>query len=138
MSEQEQPVRVGIGLVERSGRYLVRQRPPGRIMQGVWEFPGGKCEPGESPGDAARRECREETGRDVTVQRLRRVVSHRYPHGWVELSFFDCTLSDQSAEPVEGSGFVWVAAADLASLKFPGANEAVLQELAARDTNRHE
>jgi len=133
LSEGESPTRVGIGLVARGGRYLVRQRPPGSIMEGVWEFPGGKCEAGESPEDAARRECREETGRDITVHRLRRVVSHRYPHGWIELSFFDCALSDDGAEPVEGSGFVWVGAAALRQLTFPGANEVILDELAPRD-----
>ncbi|MDR3634217.1 MAG: (deoxy)nucleoside triphosphate pyrophosphohydrolase [Isosphaeraceae bacterium] len=131
MSEEERPLRVGIGLIARGGRYLVRQRPPGSIMEGVWEFPGGKCEPGESPEHATMRECFEETGRDVSVDRLRRVVVHRYPHGWIELSFFDCSLSDDAAEPAEGSGFVWIDAADLRTLSFPGANEAILDELCA-------
>ena len=44
----ETPTRVGIGLIGRDGHYLIRQRRPGQIMAGVWEFPGGKCEPGES------------------------------------------------------------------------------------------
>jgi mutator protein MutT len=98
-------------------------------MAGVWEFPGGKCEPGESPAAAAQRECLEETGRPVTVHGLRRVVSHRYPHGWIELSFFDCTFRDDRAEPADGSGFIWVEGARLRTLTFPGANEAVLDEI---------
>ena len=130
MSQPEAPTRVGIGLISRGGCYLVRQRPPGSIMEGVWEFPGGKCEPGESPEGAVRRECREETGRDVTVQALRSVVSHHYPHGWIELSFFDCAFTDEQAEPTVDSGFVWVEAAALKQLRFPGANEAVLEALA--------
>ncbi len=129
MSEAEEPVRVGIGLVGRAGKYLVRQRPAGNIMEGYWEFPGGKCEPSEAPKDATRRECNEEVGIDVTVVGLRRVVSHRYPHGFVELSFFDCTTVEPSAEPAEGSGFVWIDAAELPTLTFPGANEQVLEEL---------
>jgi mutator protein MutT len=124
-----EPVRVGIGLVERAGSYLVRQRPPGSIMAGVWEFPGGKCEPGETPADAARRECREEIGLDVTIVTLRRVVSHHYPHGWIELSFFDCRLEDSGVQPAPETSFVWVAAAELKGLTFPGANEAILEEL---------
>jgi mutator protein MutT len=130
VSAPDGPTRVGIGLIARAGRYLVRQRPPGAVMAGVWEFPGGKCERGESPEAATLRECREETGCDVTVERLRRVVSHRYPHGWIELSFFDCTLAD-GAEPADGAGFVWVEAAALQTLTFPGANETVLAELGA-------
>ena len=47
--DDERPIRVGIGLISRGGRYLVRQRPAGQIMAGYWEFPGGKCEP-ESRG----------------------------------------------------------------------------------------
>ncbi len=63
------PIAVGIGLIARSGRYLVRQRPDGTAMAGYWEFPGGKCEPGEPPEAAVVRECREETGLDVRVRR---------------------------------------------------------------------
>ena len=60
----DDPIRVGIALVERGGCYLVRRRPPlpGSPMPGVWEFPGGKCEPGESPASATVRECLEEAG----------------------------------------------------------------------------
>jgi mutator protein MutT len=126
----ESPTRVGIGLVGRQGRYLIRQRPPGQIMAGVWEFPGGKCEPGESPEDAARRECLEEVGIGVVVERLRARIVHHYPHGLVELSYFDCRTADPAAEPEADSGFLWVAARDLAGYTFPGANEPVVAELA--------
>ena len=83
----ELPTRVGIGLIGRRGCYLIRRRRPGQIMAGVWEFPGGKCEPGESPEAAAARECLEEVGVAVVVGRLRARIVHRYPHGLVELSY---------------------------------------------------
>jgi 8-oxo-dGTP diphosphatase len=101
-------------------------------MPGYWEFPGGKCEPGELPHDATRRECREEIGLDVRVIELRRVVNYRYPHAWVEMSFFDCELAEPGAEPPGSTGFRWLSAGDLGSLKFPGANDAILEELAER------
>jgi mutator protein MutT len=129
--ETEKPICVGIGLVSRDGRYLIRQRPPGSAMAGYWEFPGGKCEPAESPEEATRRECLEETGLAVVVQRLRRRTIHRYPHAFVELSYFDCAPADPQAEPEPGSGFRWVAAAQLPGLRFPEANEPILDELAA-------
>ncbi len=126
----EIPTRVGIGLVGRDGRYLIRQRRPGQIMAGVWEFPGGKCEPGESPEAATGRECLEEVGLRVVVERLRARFVHRYPHGLVELSYYECRTLDPAAEPAEGTGFRWVAADDLPGYTFPGANGPVVAELA--------
>jgi mutator protein MutT len=127
------PIRVGIGLIARSGRYLIRKRPPlpGSPMPGVWEFPGGKCDPGESPEEAARRECREETGLDVVPKSLARTVRHDYPHGRVELHYFHCETADPRAEPDPSTGFVWVEAQRLPSLTFPEANGPILRELAA-------
>jgi 8-oxo-dGTP diphosphatase len=124
------PVRVGIALIGRDGRYLVRQRLAGSDLAGRWEFPGGKCEPGESPAEATRRECFEEVGIEVVVGRCRREVSHHYPHARVELSFFDCSPRDAGAEPDPATGFRWVAARDLASLDFPEANGPIVEELA--------
>jgi 8-oxo-dGTP diphosphatase len=132
MDEQaEEPTRVGIGLIGRDGRYLIRQRRPGQIMAGVWEFPGGKCEPGESPECATVRECFEEVGIAVAIDRLRERIVHRYPHGLVELLYYDCRTVDPDAEPIEDSGFRWVAAGDLRGYTFPGANGPVVAALAA-------
>lgn len=127
------PIPVAIALISRDGRYLVRRRPPmpGSPMPGFWEFPGGKCEPGEPPEDCVRREILEEVGRPIIVDRLRRVIEHVYPHGHVLLHFFDGHLADPSAEPDPDAGFVWLAVRDLLPLPFPGANEPILAELAA-------
>jgi mutator protein MutT len=132
----EEPTCVAIGLIGRDGHYLIRQRRPGQIMAGVWEFPGGKCEPGESPERAAVRECLEEVGIAVAVDRLRARIVHRYPHGLVELLYYDCRTVDPDAEPTEDSGFRWVAAVELRGYTFPGANEAVIAALAAEGRDR--
>jgi 8-oxo-dGTP diphosphatase len=126
----EQPIPVGIGILRRGDCFLVRQRPEGTVYAGYWEFPGGKCEPGEDPARATARECSEEIGLTVVVGRLRRKITHRYPHGFVELHFYDCTTEDPAAEPAAGSSFQWVRAGELAKLRFPEANEAILDELA--------
>jgi len=126
------PTPVAIGLIEWDGRYLIRQRPPlpDSPMPGTWEFPGGKCHPGEAPEDCVRRECLEEVGLPVTVRHLRRIVRHVYPHGFVELHFFDCRLAtDAVAEPDPATGFHWVTVFELPSYTFPGANEAVVADL---------
>jgi 8-oxo-dGTP diphosphatase len=124
------PIPVGIGLVRRADCFLVRRRPAGTVYAGYWEFPGGKCEPGEDPARATARECLEEIGLPVIVGRLRRVTTHRYPHGLVELHFYDCTTEDPASEPADGTGFRWVPADKLAALRFPEANEDVVEELA--------
>jgi mutator protein MutT len=129
-NDPERPTRVGIGLVGREGRFLVRQRPTGTPYAGYWEFPGGKCEPGESPEQAASRECREEIGLGVRLGRLRRVVTHRYPHAWVELWYFDGVTADPIAEPDPVTGFRWVPRGELLTLRFPEANGPILDELA--------
>jgi 8-oxo-dGTP diphosphatase len=123
------PTPVGIALIRRGDRYLIRRRPAGTVYAGYWEFPGGKCEPGEDPAAATARECYEEIGLRVVVGPLRHTTIYRYDHGTVELFFFDCCTEDRTAEPTDGSGFCWVPAAELSGLQFPEANEAILAEL---------
>lgn len=129
----ELPTKVAIGLIGRGGRYLIRQRPPlpGSPMPGYWEFPGGKAEPGEPPEATVLRECLEEVGLEIRARRLRRVVTHRYAHGLVELAFFDCETAEPSAEPEPSTGFRWVKARDLPAHTFPGANDPIVAELVA-------
>lgn len=128
-SEPAQPICVGIGLIRRGGTYLVRRRAEGTVYAGYWEFPGGKCEPGESPAETTIRECLEETGLPVVIETLRRVIEHHYPHGHVRLHFYDCVPTDPADEPAAGSGCRWVCAGELTSLRFPEANEPILEEL---------
>jgi mutator protein MutT len=129
-SEPRTPVRVAIGLIERDGCYLIRQRPPGSIMAGIWEFPGGKCEPDESEEEAVRRECLEETCLRVEVVRTRSRIEHDYPHGFIRLTYFDCRPVDATSEPGTETGFRWVRGVDLAAYAFPPANESIINELA--------
>lgn len=96
-------------------------------MPGFWEFPGGKCEPGESPEAATRRECLEEVGVEVEVGDLLRRVVHRYPHGLIALHYYRCSTV---GEPSADSGFAWVPARDLVTYRFPEANEAIVAVLA--------
>ncbi len=130
----EEIIPVGIGLIRRGGRFLVRERPALTVYAGYWEFPGGKCEPGELPAHAVARECLEETGLRVVVGRLRHITLHRYPHGLVELHFYDCSLAEATAEPAAATGFRWVPAEQLPELTFPEANESVVADLARKNS----
>jgi len=123
------PTQVAIAIVRRGGRFLVRIRPPGGPMPGVYEFAGGKSEPGESPEDTAIREGFEEIGIRLRIVRLRRRFTHRYAHGLIDLHYFDAEPDPIDAQPTVESGFRWVEADELPRLTFPPANESVIADL---------
>ena len=115
-----------VALIDVDGRILLAQRPEGKSMAGLWEFPGGKVEVNESPEAAAIRECREETGLLVRVARLLNQVQHAYEHATVKIDFFLCEC-DRPAAPLEP--YRWVSLQELSDHRFPPANETVLARL---------
>lgn len=121
--------RIGIAVVEQADRYLVGIRRPDVPLAGFAEFPGGKCLPRESPEDCAVRECREESGLLVTVDRLLMRREHSYPHATVDLHFVLCHPAEAASGGDEHRGFRWVPRQQLASLKFPEANEPIIRLL---------
>ena len=121
--------RIGIAVVELGGCYLVGLRGPDVPLAGYAEFPGGKCLEGESPEDCAVRECHEESGLLVTVDRPLLRCEHRYPHATVDLHFILCRPSESASVRDEHRGFRWVPREQLASLKFPEANEPLIKLL---------
>jgi 8-oxo-dGTP diphosphatase len=122
---------IAVAVVEHDGKFLVGMRGPGKPLAGFSEFPGGKIHSGETPAEAAARECREETGLSVVVGEPYPTVEHDYPHSRLTLHFFRCTLANPAgnASPVEP--FRWVNSAELIRLEFPAANRSLLAELAA-------
>jgi 8-oxo-dGTP diphosphatase len=120
---------VTAAVIERGGAYLVTRRPGGVHLEGYWEFPGGKCEPGEDHETCLRREIEEELGVDVRVGRQIFEVAHEYPDRAVELHFFECELL---GEPVArlGQEMRWVGPGDLAALEFPPADAELIKLLA--------
>ncbi len=119
-----------VALTER-GRWLVQRRPPGGLLGDLWEFPGGRIEPGEAPAHAARRELREETG--GTVRRLAPagVVRHGYSHFTVELHVFRGISG--SRRPVTGRTRRWATPDELRRLPLPRATEKIVDRLNAPD-----
>ena len=123
--------RIAVAVVEHDGCYLVGVRPPGGPLAGYCEFPGGKVRDGETPAQAAGRECLEETGLRVTVGGLYDRTVHAYEHGTLELHFFAASPSDP--QPQARPPFRWVARRDLPTLHFPAANARLLEVLLAVD-----
>jgi 8-oxo-dGTP diphosphatase len=119
---------IAIAVVEHEGRFLIGQRPPGVALAGLWEFPGGKLQPGETPEAAAVRECREETG--LVVEPLFRYPEQieQYDHDRVQLCFIGCRLVG-GAQP--RAPFRWASRAALAEHEFPSGNSQLLSILRA-------
>ena len=94
-------------LVDCDGRFLLAQRPPGKVYAGYWEFPGGKVEPGERFVEALQRELLEELG--ITVRTAYRWITRRYvyAHAHVRLHFFRVTEWEGVPHPQEGQAFEW-------------------------------
>jgi len=124
--------RVGIAVVEHGGAYLVGTRDAAGPLAGYNEFPGGKCRDGESPRDAAARECLEETGLAVEPVELIENRAFDYQHARVDLHFWLCRPVDNGDVAETHQRFHWVPAENLASHNFPPANVAVLDRLISR------
>lgn len=125
------PTPIAIAVVEHDGCFLIGQRPPGVPLAGLWEFPGGKIEPGETPAAAAIRECREEAGLDVEAISEYPKEVQQYDHGAVHLHFIACRVSSAaSIDPLPP--FRWVARAALADHAFPAGNRNLLKLLNAQ------
>lgn len=136
MTDNPAPVRVAIALVHHLGAWLIGRRPEGVPLAGMWEFPGGKVKPGETPPQAAVRECREETGLHVAADETLEVVRHRYPHGEVELHFIVCRCDGAAgAPPAASPPWQWTPTDRLQDYEFPAANATILQRLIRGDGN---
>jgi 8-oxo-dGTP diphosphatase len=122
---------VTAAVIEHEGRYLVTRRQRGVHLEGYWEFPGGKCEPGESLADCLRRELREELGADAMIGEEIFTVTHKYPEKSVELHFLSCRLLGEPA-PLLGQEMRWVTREDFRSLQFPPADDELIAVLVER------
>ncbi len=118
---------IAIAVVEHAGQFLIGQRPAGVSLAGLWEFPGGKMHPSETPEDAAVRECLEETGLHVRPLFRYPEQLQAYAHATLQLHFIGCELVESDAIP--NSPFRWISRAMLAAFEFPEGNRALIQHL---------
>jgi 8-oxo-dGTP diphosphatase len=111
-------------LIDRDNRVLIAQRPPGRSMAGLWEFPGGKVGPGETPEIALRRELEEELGIDVCERCLYpfTFASHAYADFHLLMPLYLCRNWEGEMTPREGQTLRWVRASRLKEFPMPPAD----------------
>ena len=123
------PIQVAAGLIFREGRLLITQRPAGGHLEGHWEFPGGKCEPGETMPECLQRELYEELGITTTIGQCVESISHVYPEKSVELEFFLCTIAAGEPKGLDGQNIAWVSVEELDGYEFPAADARLLQRV---------
>ena len=113
-----------VALIDRDGRVLLAQRPEGKSMAGLWEFPGGKVEPGETPEAALVRELQEELGIDTWSSCLAPLTfaSHSYESFHLLMPLFACRKWDGIPQSKEGQALAWVAPNKLRDYPMPAAD----------------
>ena len=118
-------------LFDAAGRVLLARRPPHKHLGDLWEFPGGKVEPGESPAAALVREIREELGTEIDVGEALPPVTHAYPGATIDLRPFRCRLAAGAPEPHphEHTALAWVTRGELAAYELCPADVPIVAAL---------
>jgi len=122
---------VAVALVDADGRVLIAQRPEGKSMAGLWEFPGGKVDPGETPEAALIRELREELAIDTEESCLApfTFASHRYERFHLLMPLYLCRRWQGTPRPLEGQALAWVAPNRLREYPMPPADKPLVAML---------
>jgi len=131
MSLPRDVVEVAAGVIFRDGRVLITQRRPEDHLGGLWEFPGGKRESGETFEGCLQRELKEELDIEVEVREWLSSVTHSYPEKTVHLRFFRCSWRKHEPRILGCHAFAWVTASQLSQYAFPPADESLLEKLRA-------
>ena len=124
---------IAVGLVfNEEGHLLIQRRPEEGLLGGLWEFPGGKQEPGETLAETCRRELQEELAIEVEIVAPFHTVKHAYTHFKITLHAFSCRLVSGVPESQHGSPVRWVPVDTLDDYAFPRANRRLIEKLHTR------
>jgi A/G-specific adenine glycosylase len=123
---------IAAGVIWRNGLILIAQRPPSGLLGGLWEFPGGKREPGESLEECLIREVREELAVTIQVGPLLGTVEHAYTHFRITLHAFHCRYVSGEPQTIGCAAWCWVKPQELKLYAFPAANRTLLAALEAQ------
>jgi A/G-specific adenine glycosylase len=126
--------RIAVGVVRRNGRILITRRKESGLLGGLWEFPGGKIEPGESPEEACVREISEEVNLSVEVKRLVARVTHAYTHFRVAVDVFDCEYKAGDVVLNGPADHKWILLEEKDQYAFPALNRKIFPHLSRRNS----
>lgn len=119
-------VDVVAALIWQGDKFMICQRPANKSCALLWEFVGGKTEPGESKEDALIRECREELAIEVSVGDVFTQVIHQYPDILIQLTLFHCTIKDGEPKLLEHNDLQWITPAQIPEFNFCPADKDIL------------
>lgn len=122
-------VEVVAALIWNNGKFMICQRPPNKARALLWEFVGGKVEPGETKEQALVRECQEELAITLSVGDLYMEVIHEYPEITVRLSLFNASIADGTPQKLEHNDIQWITESEIPNFQFCPADEVILQKL---------
>jgi mutator protein MutT len=121
---------IGVAVIwNQAGQILIDRRKAGSTMGGLWEFPGGKIEPGETAEACIVREIQEELAIEITVGEQLISIEHTYPTFHLKLIVHHCQHLSGIPQPIESEEIRWVNIADLNNYQFPAANIAIINAL---------
>ena len=126
MANEAQPlIRLVAAVIERDGRYLITQRRSTAVLPGLWEFPGGRVEEGESDDQALRRELRERLGTEVEVKARMAHRIHHYQGYSVDLNLYQAAIQEgQEPQALRVAQVLWVPSNEFEKYPFPAADQA--------------
>ena len=122
---------VAVGVVWKDGRLLIARRPEDALLGGLWEFPGGKIEPGETPPAAVERELREELEVEVLARDLLGRVDHAYSHFRVTLHAYHADWVSGEPRPRAATAWLWVEPGRLTEFAFPKGSQRIIAQVRA-------
>jgi 8-oxo-dGTP diphosphatase len=120
-------IEVAAAVIQKDGKFLICQRPKGKDLELLWEFPGGKIEPNETAEECIIRECQEELG--VTIQNIKNFdeITHVYPEFTVHLTFYTAEIACGELTKKEHSEFAWITHQDIILYDFCPADVEMLK-----------
>lgn len=126
---------IGVAVIwNQSGQILIDKRKVGGAMGGLWEFPGGKIEVGETVADCITREIREELAIEITVGEHLVSIEHTYSTFQITLIVHHCQHISGVPQPIESDEIRWVEVGELTQYEFPAANVAIINAIKAMST----
>lgn len=127
---------IGVAVISNQGKILIDRRKEQGEMGGLWEFPGGKIEAGETVEECIKREIKEELALDIKVGDRLTTITHDYKTFRVTLYVHDCKYLGGIAQPLECEEILWVEPSQIEQYKFPQANQQIVNLLQQRDIKK--
>lgn len=133
-AEESDMTEVVAALIRQGDKFMICQRPAHKARGLLWEFVGGKVEPGETKEQALIRECREELAVTVSVGEIFMDVTHEYPDLTVHLTLFNAVIAEGEPQKLEHNDIRWITPREIPQYAFCPADVEILEEIRARDT----